>query len=308
MPRRNPRHLLYYMHMFLTDEQVKTLEDQAKKVRVSIIEMLSEAKSGHSGGPLGMADIFTAFYFNLLKHDPKNPAWPDRDRLVLSNGHICPVLYSAMAHAGYFPVEELMTLRKFGSRLQGHPHREFLPALETSSGPLGSGLSQAVGMAIADRMDHGKVTPRFIYCFLGDGELNEGQNWEAAMLGAKEKLGNLIAIIDRNNIQIDGFTEDIMPLSPLYDKWKSFGWHVQEIDGHDMRAIVGAVREAQAIFEKPSIIIAHTIPGKGVSYMEHRYEWHGAPPGISDIAGAPEKAKQTQVALADLAADLKLGA
>lgn len=286
--------------MFLTDEQVKLLEERAREVRISIIEMLAEAKSGHTGGPLGMADIFTALYFNILKHIPTNPTWEGRDRLVLSNGHICPVLYSAMAHSGYFPVEELLTLRKFGSRLQGHPHREFLPALETSSGPLGSGLSQAVGMAIADRMDYGKVTPRFVYCMLGDGELNEGQNWEAMMLAGKEKLGNLIAIVDRNHIQIDGFTEDIMPLSPLYDKWKSFGWHVLQIDGHDMRAIVGAVHEAQAMFEKPSVILAHTIPGKGVSYMEHRFEWHGTPPGISDIAGAPEKSKQVEVALAEL--------
>ena len=286
--------------MFLTDEQVQSLEDRARDIRVSIIEMLAEAKSGHSGGPLGMADIFTALYFNILKHDPQKPDWKDRDRLILSNGHICPVLYSAMAHSGYFPVSELVTLRKFGSRLQGHPHREYLPMLENSSGPLGSGLSQAVGMAIADRMDYGKVTPRFIYCMLGDGELNEGQNWEAMMLASKEKLGNLIAIVDRNHIQIDGFTEDIMPLSPLYDKWKSFGWHVQEVDGHDMRAIVGAVHEAQAIFEKPSVILAHTIPGKGVSYMEHRFEWHGMPPGILDTPGAPEKAKQVEVALADL--------
>lgn len=286
--------------MSLTNEQIQELESRAKDIRISIIEMLAEAKSGHPGGPLGMADIFTALYFNILKHDPLRPDWSLRDRLVLSNGHICPVLYSAMAHAGYLPVSELTTLRKFGSRLQGHPHREYFPALETSSGPLGSGLSQAVGMAIADKMDHGKVTPRFIYCMLGDGELNEGQNWEAMMLASKEKLGNLIAIVDRNQIQIDGFTEDIMPLSPLYDKWKSFGWHVQEIDGHNMQAIIDAVHEAQAIFEKPSVILAHTVPGKGVSYMEHRFEWHGNPPGIMEVAGAPEKAKQVEVALNDL--------
>lgn len=286
--------------MALTDENIKTLEQRANDIRRSIIEMLLEAKSGHSGGPLGMADIFSALYFHLLKHDPKKPEWEDRDRLVLSNGHICPVLYASMAHAGYFPVEELMSLRKFGSRLQGHPHREFLPMLETSSGPLGSGLSQAVGMAIADRMDHGKVTPRFIYALLSDGEHNEGQIWEAGLMAGKEKLGNLIAIIDRNNIQIDGYTEDVMPLAPLYDKWKAFGWHVQEIDGHDMKAIVGAVEAAQAIFEKPSMIIAHTIPGKGVSYMERRFEWHGTPPGISDVAGAPPKAEQGKVALGEL--------
>lgn len=286
--------------MFLSDEQVKDLEEKAKRVRISIIEMLAEAKSGHTGGPLGMADIFTALYFNILKHDPKNPSWSLRDRLVLSNGHICPVLYASMAHAGYFPVEELKTLRKFGSRLQGHPHREYLPMLETSSGPLGSGLSQAVGMAIADRIDNGKMTPRFIYALLSDGEHDEGQIWEAGLLAGKEKLGNLIAIIDRNNIQIDGYTEDIMPLAPLYDKWKSFGWHVQEIDGHDMRSIVGAVREAQAVFDKPSMIIAHTIPGRGVSFMEKRFEWHGTPPGLSDISGAPAKAEQVEKALEEL--------
>lgn len=286
--------------MFLSDEQVKDLEEKAKQVRISIIEMLAEAKSGHTAGPLGMADIFTALYFNILKHDPKNPSWPLRDRLVLSNGHICPVLYASMAHAGYFPVEELKTLRKFGSRLQGHPHREYLPMLETSSGPLGSGLSQAVGMAIADRIDNGKMTPRFIYALLSDGEHDEGQIWEAGLLAGKEKLGNLIAIIDRNNIQIDGYTEDIMPLAPLYDKWKSFGWHVQEIDGHDMRAVVGAVREAQAVFDKPSMIIAHTIPGRGVSFMEKRFEWHGTPPGLSDISGAPAKAEQVEKALEEL--------
>lgn len=282
---------------FISDEEVKKLEEEARKIRVSIVRMLAEAKSGHAGGPLGMTDVFTALYFKVLKHNPKEYMNPERDRVVLSNGHICPVLYATMAHAGYFDVEELLTLRKFGSRLQGHPHREFLPMLETSSGPLGSGLSQAVGMALADRMDHGKVTPRYIYCFLGDGELNEGQNWEAFMLAAKEKLGNLIAVIDRNNIQIDGFTEDVMPLSPLYEKLKSFGWNVIEIDGHDIRAIVGAFREAQTIFEKPSVIVAHTIPGRGVPYMEHRFEWHGRPPGISDVEGAPKKEDQIEAAL-----------
>ncbi len=288
--------------MSLTDAQKLHLEKKANDIRISIIEMLAEAKSGHSGGPLGMADVFAALYFNLLNHDPKNPKWEKRDRLVLSNGHICPVLYSTMAHAGYFPVEELKTLRKFGSRLQGHPHREYLPMLETSSGPLGSGLSQAVGMAISDKMDYGHISPRYIYALLSDGEHNEGQIWEAGLLAGKEKLGNLIAIVDRNNIQIDGYTEDIMPLAPLYDKWKSFGWHVQEIDGHDMEAIVNAVRTAQAIFHKPSMIIAHTIPGRGVGYMEKRFEWHGTPPGIQEVGGAPEKGKQIETALGDLKA------
>ncbi len=292
--------------MILSDEEVKKLEDQARRIRVSIIEMLAEAKSGHSAGPLDMADVFTALYFHALKHDPKNPSWPERDRVVLSNGHICPVLYATMAHAGYFPVEELKTLRKFGSRLQGHPHREFLPMLETSSGPLGSGLSQAVGMAISDKIDfstsHGNVSPRFIYALLSDGEHDEGQIWEAGLLAAGRKLGNLIAFLDRNHIQIDGNTEDILPLSSLYEKWKAFGWHVKEIDGHDMRAIASAIQEAQSISDKPSMIICHTVPGRGVSYMEGRYEWHGTPPGISDMAGAPPKAQQVAVALKELGA------
>lgn len=290
--------------MSLSQEEIVQLKEQARKIRVSIIEMLAEAKSGHSAGPLGMADVFTALYFKILKHDPKNPAWPERDRVILSNGHICPVLYASMAHAGYFPIEELKTLRKFGSRLQGHPHREFLPMLENSSGPLGSGLSQAVGMAIADKIDfsatHGTTTPRFIYALLSDGEHDEGQIWEAGLLAAGKKLGNVISFVDRNNIQIDGNTEDILPLLSLYEKWKAFGWHVQEIDGHDMNAIVSAVREAQGVFDKPSMIVCHTIPGRGVSYMENRYEWHGSPPGISDIAGSPAKADQVTVALKDL--------
>lgn len=260
----------------LTDEKVKELELKANTTRESIIEMLLEAKSGHTAGPLGMADIFTLLYFHTLKHDPKNPSWSDRDRLVLSNGHICPVLYATMAHAGYFPVEELKTLRKFGTRLQGHPHREWLPMLETSSGPLGAGLAQAVGMAIADRMD--TSSGKHIYCLLGDGELDEGSNWEAIMLAGKEKLHNLIAIVDRNNIQIDGFTEDVMPLDSLRAKWEAFNWHVVECSGHDFRAIHEALEEAKAVFERPSVIIAHTIPGKGVKEFEEKYEWHGKVP------------------------------
>jgi len=270
----------------LTDAKIQELELKANAIRQSIIEMLVEAKSGHTAGPLGMADIFTALYFHILRHDPHNPAWEERDRLVLSNGHICPVLYAAMAHSGYFPVEELMTLRKFGSRLQGHPHREFLPMLETSSGPLGSGLSQSVGMALADRIDRGASSERFFYCMLGDGELDEGQNWEAAMLAGKKKLHNLIAIVDRNNIQIDGFTEDVMPLEPLHEKWASFGWHVQEIDGHNFRDIEAAIGQAKAIFEKPSVIIAHTIPGKGVPEFERDFHWHGMPPNKEQGAQA----------------------
>ncbi|KKU86493.1 MAG: Transketolase domain protein [Candidatus Gottesmanbacteria bacterium GW2011_GWA2_47_9] len=232
-----------------------------------------------------MADIFTLFYFHILKHDPKNPTWPERDRLILSNGHICPVLYASMAHAGYFPVEELQTLRKLGTRLQGHPHREYLPFLENSSGPLGSGLSQAVGMALADRMDK-KDKSRFIYCLMSDGELQEGNTWEAIMLGGKYRLRNVIAIIDRNNIQIEGDTEEVMPLEPLQSKWRAFNWHVIEVGGHDFSALNEAIEEAQAVAEKPTVIIAHTIPGKGVSFMERDYRWHGKPPTKEEGAKA----------------------
>ena len=261
--------------MHLTDDQIKFLEEKANKIRQDIIEMLVEAKSGHSAGSLGMTDIFTALYFNIMNHDPKNPSWEERDRLVLSNGHICPVLYSAMAEAGYFPVEELRTLRKYGTRLQGHPHRTKLPGIETSSGPLGEGLSQACGMAYAAHMDAKKWR---VYCLMGDGEQDEGQIWEAAMFAGKNKLHNLTAIIDRNNIQIDGFTEDVMPIEPLKDKYVAFGWHVIEVNGHNFEEFIDAVDQAKAIFEKPTLIIAHTIPGKGVDFMEFKYEWHGKSP------------------------------
>lgn len=284
----------------LSEDKIEYLRTKAGDIRISIIEMLLEAKSGHSAGPLGMADIFATLYFHVLKHDPKKPDWLDRDRVILSNGHICPVLYATMAHAGYFPLEKLRTLRKFGSILQGHPHREFLPSLETSSGPLGSGLSQAVGMALADRIDSGVDSARQIYCLMSDGELDAGNSWEAVLLAGKNKLQNLTAIVDRNNIQIDGYTEDIMPLEPLVDKWKAFNWHVQEIDGHNFEEIVSALGEAQAVHEKPSVIIAHTIPGKGVSYMERDFRWHGTPPGISDMEGEPPKNEQGKIALDEL--------
>ena len=264
--------------MHLHDDKVKFLEKKANDIRRSIIEMVVTAGSGHTAGPLGMADIFTALYFHLLKHDPRDPNWPDRDRLVLSNGHVCPVLYATMAHAGYFPIEELKTLRKFGSRLQGHPHREWLPVLETSSGPLGAGLSQAVGMALAEKMDHGEVSTKFIYCLMSDGEHDAGNTWEAILLAGRERLRNLIAIVDRNNIQIDGFTEEVMPLEPIADKWRAFNWQGIEIDGHNFEEINNAVGQAKATFGKPSVIIAHTIPGKGVGMFERRYEWHGKPP------------------------------
>ncbi|MES2930245.1 MAG: transketolase [Patescibacteria group bacterium] len=262
----------------LTDEKIKSLALRANSIRESIISMLVEAKSGHTAGPLGMTDIFTLLYFHALRHDPNRPDWKDRDRLVLSNGHICPVLYATMAHAGYMPIEELQTLRKFGSRLQGHPHREYMPWLENSSGPLGSGLSQACGMALADRIDNGKVSDKTIYALLSDGEHDEGNTWEAILLGGKEKLHKLIAIVDRNNIQIDGYTEDIMPLGDLGEKYAQFGWHVQEIDGHNFDEINNAINRAKAVFDKPSVIIAITIPGKGVKEFERDYHWHGTPP------------------------------
>jgi transketolase len=263
--------------MLLPEKELYIME-KASLIRQSIIEMLVEAKSGHTAGPLGMADVFATLYFDVLKHKPEDPHWVDRDRVVLSNGHICPVLYATMAHSGYFPVEELLTLRKFGSRLQGHPHREWLPMLETSSGPLGSGLSQAVGMVLSDRIDNGRGSGKNFYCFMGDGELNEGQVWEAFMQGGKERLQNLTVIIDRNNIQIDGFTEDIMPLEPLADKFTAFGWHVVEVDGHSISDIQRGFKTAQAVFEKPSVVLAHTIPGKGVEEFQKNYKWHGMPP------------------------------
>jgi transketolase len=221
-----------------------------------------------------MAEIFTAFYFHILHHDPKRPGWRDRDRLVLSNGHICPIQYAALAHAGYFPVAELMTLRKLGSRLQGHPHRGTLPGIETTSGPLGSGISQASGIALAARLDKKRYQ---VYCITSDGEHEEGNTWEAVMFAGKNRLSNLTVVVDRNNIQIDGFTEKVMPLEPFADKYRAFNWHVLEIDGHNFEEIVAAAAEARAIHERPTVIIAHTIPGKGVDFMENDYLWHSKP-------------------------------
>ncbi len=255
---------------------LKQLELKADEIRQDIIKMLEEAGSGHSAGPLDLADIFTALYFDVLNYDPKKPDWKDRDILLLSNGHCAPVLYATMAHAGYFDRKELRTLRKFGSRLQGHPERLKLPGLENTTGPLGSGLSQACGMALALRMN--KETHRWIYVITGDGELDEGNNWEAIMLAAKYKLTNIIAIVDRNNIQIDGPTEVVMPLEDLKAKWESFGWHVIEIDGNDIEAVIDACAMARAIVEKPAVIIAHTVAGKGVDFMEYDFHWHGVPP------------------------------
>lgn len=255
---------------------ITRLEEIANDIREDIITMLEHAGSGHSAGPLGLADIFTALYFDILKHDPKKPDWDERDILLLSNGHCVPVRYATMAHAGYFDRKELQTLRKLGSRLQGHPERLRLPGLETTSGPLGCGLSQASGMALAMRMD--KIMHRWVYVVMGDGELDEGNVWEAAMLAGKYRLNNIIAIIDRNNIQIDGPTETVMPLEDLRGKWEAFGWHVVEIDGNNIEAVIDACAMGRAIVEKPVMIIAHTVPGKGVDFMENDFHWHGSPP------------------------------
>lgn len=252
------------------------LEKIATEIREDIIRMLEKAGSGHSAGPLGLADIFTSLYFDLMKHDPKKPDWPERDILLLSNGHCVPVRYATMAHAGYFDRKELMTLRKFGSRLQGHPERTKLPGMENTSGPLGCGLSQASGMSLAMRMDN--VLGRWIYVVMGDGEQDEGNVWEAAMLASKYKLSNIIAITDRNNIQIDGPTEKVMPLDDLKEKWDAFGWHTIEVDGNNIEAFIDAVNMAKAVTEKPSMIIAYTVPGKGVDFMEYDFHWHGIPP------------------------------
>lgn len=252
------------------------LTQKANEIRQDIINMLVEAKSGHSAGSLGMADVFTALYFGgVLKHDPKKPNWPERDRVILSNGHICPVLYATLAHAGYFPKEELKTLRKFESRLQGHPNRFDLPGIEVSTGSLGQGLSVACGMAWAFKLNQQK---NWVWCFTGDGEQDEGQIWEAAMFAGKNKLFNLTQIIDRNNIQIDGHTEDVMPLEPLRDKYESFGWHVMDVDGHDPDEIVHSLNESKRIFEKPTVLITRTVPGYGVDFMEWKPEWHGKSP------------------------------
>jgi transketolase len=267
----------------LSEKKIKHLYTVADRIRELVIESLLHAGSGHSAGPLGMADIFSSLYFHILTHDPKKPLWDGRDHLILSNGHICPVQYVSLALAGYFPITELLTLRKIDSRLQGHPHRGSLPGVETTSGPLGSGLSQSIGLALGLSLDKKKNR---IYCLMSDGEHQEGNTWEAVMFAGKKKLSNLTTIIDRNNIQIDGFTEDVMPLESLRKKYEAFGWNVIDVNGHNIEEFIYAVLEAQSVFEKPTVIIAHTIPGKGVQFMEKNYTWHGKVPNKKEAEEA----------------------
>lgn len=267
-------------------EEIRNLEEKAKKIRRLIIQMIAKAGSGHPGGSLSSADLITALFFSTLKHDPKNPKWPERDRFHMSKGHCCPLWYAVLSETGYFPQEKLITLRQLGSMLQGHPDRR-TPGVESASGSLGQGLSVALGMSLAAKID--KASYR-VYVLMGDGEIQEGNIWEAAMAGAHYKCDNLCAILDYNGFQIDGATKDIMGLEPLASKWQAFGWHTIEIDGHDMKQILNAYDEAKRIKDRPSIIIAHTVKGKGVSFMENKVDFHGR---------APTK-EETEIALKEL--------
>lgn len=268
--------------------KIESLEERAKEIRVEIIKMISLASSGHPAGSLGAVDIITALYFGILNHNPKKPGWEERDRFVLSNGHVCPAQYAALALAGYFPVSKLKRLRKFNSPLQGHPERTRLLGIETTSGPLGCGLAQAAGLALAAKMDDKRFR---VYCLASDGEHDSGNHWEAIMFAAKYKLSNLTLFVDRNNIQIDGETEDVMPLEPLVDKYKAFRWNVLDINGHDYKEIITSVNKARAYYEGPTAIIAKTIPGKGVSFMERDYLWHGKAPNEEEAKQALKELK-----------------
>jgi transketolase len=276
--------------MTITQDRLTELKLHANAIRQGIIESLVAAGSGHSAGSLDMADVFAALYFDVMRHDPKNPEWSERDRLLLSAGHICPVRYSAMAEAGYFPREELLTLRKFGTRLQGHPERVLLPGAESTSGPLGEGLAQSAGLALAAKMDRKDWR---VYCVVSDAEEQCGLHWEAMLCAAKFALDNLCCIVDRNFIQIDGSTESVMPLEPLRAKYEAFNWHVVDCDGHDFPALLAAFAEAAATKGKPTVILANTMPGKGVRFMENDFLWHGKPPDRD----------QAYTALAELSAE-----
>ena len=262
-------------------ENIDRLKEIANNLRIDILKMLNAAGSGHTAGSLGMADIMTALYFNILNHDPKKPTWDERDRLILSNGHIVPVRYAAMARSGYFPITKLKTLRKLGSSLQGHPSYHDLPAMECSGGPLGQGISAAVGMALAAKLNNEKY---HVYCTVGDGELDEGQCWEGFMMAAKHKLNNLTFIIDHNHIQIDGTTDEVMPLDPLISKLKAFNLEVKIINGHNFKQILSELKSKSK--SKPKAIIAKTIPGKGISFMENKSQWHGITPNDEELLKA----------------------
>ncbi|CCO07591.1 transketolase [Desulforamulus hydrothermalis] len=265
------------------EQKISYLQERARAIRRHIITMLGEAGSGHPGGSLSAADIVSVLFFDTMRLDPDNPHWPERDRFVLSKGHAAPVLYAALAEKGFFPPEELLTLRKLGSRLQGHPDMKKLPGVEMSTGSLGQGLSAALGMALGLRLDGGDQR---VYALLGDGEVQEGQIWEAAMAAGHFKTDNLTAVLDYNNLQIDGPVDQVMNVAPLADKWRAFNWHVIEIDGHDIPQILQALAEAQQTKGRPTVIIAKTVKGKGVSFMENQVGWHGNAPKPEQVAQA----------------------
>ncbi|HOS88496.1 MAG TPA: transketolase [bacterium] len=265
---------------------IEELYKTSNKLKQTVIDMLTEAGSGHTAGSLGTAEIFTALYFQILNINPKKPYKKDRDRFLLSNGHICPIWYATLSERGFFPKSELWKLRKINSKLQGHPKKNSLPGIENTSGSLGQGLSQAIGIAIAAKMDDLDYR---IYCMTGDGELNEGQIWESAMFAPNKKLNNITWIIDRNNIQSDGKTEDVMPLENLKDKLESFNWFVIEINGHSIEEIISACKMAKSITQRPTAIIAHTIPGEGIEFMENNYQWHGKVPSKKEAIAAKEE-------------------
>jgi len=265
----------------MEEAKLRHLKSVSLAIRQDIVRMVSEAGSGHPGGSLSIADIVTVLFFDVMKHDPADHCWDGRDRFILSKGHACPAVYAALAESGYFPKDELLTLRKMGSRLQGHPDMRKLPGLEASTGSLGQGLSIASGIALAMKMDK---KPNRVFCIMGDGELDEGQIWEAAMTAAHYRLDNLCGIVDRNGLQIDGNTDEVKTLEPLSDKWRAFGWNVIEVDGHNLRELSDAMNRFRHTHFRPTVIIAHTIKGKGVSFMENQVGWHGKAP-------SPEQAK-----------------
>ena len=269
--------------MALNAEKIAELKDRARRIRIDILKMLHGSGSGHTGGSLSAADILTALYFFKLKYDPKNPTWKDRDYFILSKGHAAPVLYTTLAHAGFLPTSELCTLRKLGSRLQGHPDSKYLPGVEIYTGSLGQGLSVACGIALSQKLDK---APNRVYAVLGEGELQEGQVWEAAMTAAHYKLDNLCVLVDNNGLQIDGPVAKVMGVEPIADKWRSFGWDVQDIDGHDMAQIVAALDKAETVKGKPTAVVCRTVKGKGSKCFEGKVEFHGATPNADELATA----------------------